>query len=668
MKETGMREMPAPTPSRPLQLTVAALFAYAFIVSAALARHWGGPSIQWFMTYWYPLPPQLAVTVLVVIKLRRMPADLGRLAWRLMLGAVVGDLCGLVMLNFWPTDPAPYLIGPDIVFFLSLGSGLAAIVAMFLHLGGSFRSWRTWLDAAVLATGFGAIAWAYLLGPMIAAASPNSQITVVAAYSCSEGLVIVLLGLLVAQLPDWRMMSATVLLVAAQSCIVIADFGWLTLRINDGADADSWLSISCYCAAYALLGAGAVTLNSGTERRTMLESSSGGAAGFAPVLMVSLAMAGVIGVDSSPYGVRKALLVGALVCGMTVFAARQFAAHRELRRLYRSLAQSEAEARLTELLRRSPDVFAVTDTAGVLTYVSPAASSVLGVAPEELLRSPASAILGPDHQERLDAFLEEVRPGRRGSAQLELAITSSDRARRIVCMLASDQRANPAINGLALTLRDVTEQRRLEEDLMAVTAREQERLSSEIHEGLGQDLIGISLMIKSLEKESRTNGARLKDSIEEIGLQIQRTIDAARTVAIGLAPLQVAGGSLEFALRNLASRTQTTFGIRVDLRIELGSAHIGASEADHVYRIVRESVNNATRHSGCSAIEIDLCANHGKLALTVSDNGAGHAHDTTFGCGMGLRMISYRARMMGGELRLETPTRGGSRVVVTKRL
>ena len=257
---------------------------------------------------------------------------------------------------------------------------------------------------------------------------------------------------------------------------------------------------------------------------------------------------------------------------------------------------------------------------------------------------------------------------RAARAEMELPIHPPSGKRRVVHVIGSDQRDNPAIRGITLTIRDVTEQRRLERDLVDVTTREQQRLSTEIHEGLGQELIGISLMLKGLEKESIRNPAALQESLDVIGNQISRTIGTARSVATGLAPLQLAGGSLEGALRQLADRTREAFGVRVDLQFDMDGTPVGASEADHVYRIVRESVNNATRHGGCSVIEIELRVTENKLSLSISDDGLGYQRGTLVGSDIGLRMINHRARMMGGEMHLETPRRGGSRVVVTTRL
>jgi PAS domain S-box-containing protein len=655
-------------PTRLVWNAVLGMLIYAVLVSTLLARNWGGPWLISLLTYWYALPPQIVAAVLLIGVLRMMRPDRRRLAWLMVLGALVSDILASLLLNYVQVSDSSYNPWPCALFLVCLAFCMASIVAMFLHLGGIFRSWRLWLDASVLATGFGTMAWLYLLGPSVNSGLHGLQYLVVTAYTCAEGLIVVLLALLVIQIQDWRAERPALFLIGGQALFVIGDIGWLALQAREQVDADSWLTIGCYCLAYALLGAGAVSERTRPVVRGTAAARAGGVAGFLPALVVLVGIAGVIAVDATPFGVRRAVLVRALICGITLFAARQFAAQYEIRRLYRTLAQSEAEAKLTELVRRSADVFGVIDASGALAYVSPAAEELLGVSTPGLVRSPAARLLGPAGEDRFAPFLRNLAEQHAARAEMEMQIYTPAGERRVVHVIGSDQRDNPAIRGITLTIRDVTEQRQLEQDLVEVTAREQQRLSIEIHEGLGQELIGISLMLKSLEKESIRNPAGLQDSLDVIGCQINRTIDTARSVATGLAPLQLAGGSLEGALRQLAARTRDAFGVRVALHFDMDGTPVGASEADHVYRIVRESVNNATRHSGCSMIEIELRVRENQLSLSISDDGLGYQRDTIFGSDIGLRMIDYRARMMGGEMHLETLRRGGSRLVVTTRL
>jgi two-component system NarL family sensor kinase len=86
--------------------------------------------------------------------------------------------------------------------------------------------------------------------------------------------------------------------------------------------------------------------------------------------------------------------------------------------------------------------------------------------------------------------------------------------------------------------------------------------------------------------------------------------------------------------------------------------------ADHLYQIVRDAITAATRRSGCTRIGIRLAGSGDRLTITVSDDGrgpaAGDAADD-----LELRMIGYRARLLGGNVRVERPAAGDGRCEVT---
>ena len=144
---------------------------------------------------------------------------------------------------------------------------------------------------------------------------------------------------------------------------------------------------------------------------------------------------------------------------------------------------------------------------GEISYASPAAATVLDVAPEAVPGSAAMALLGVDNQAAMRLFLERLSSQRPLQAGLEVDLKCASGPKSLH-ILASDQRANPLLEGIVLTLRDVTEQRTLEREILRIAQRERRRLCGGLHEGVGQELAGISLLLKSLAN-SRGRGRRL---------------------------------------------------------------------------------------------------------------------------------------------------------------
>jgi len=223
---------------------------------------------------------------------------------------------------------------------------------------------------------------------------------------------------------------------------------------------------------------------------------------------------------------------------------------------------------------------------------------------------------------------------------------------------------------VAATLRsiDVTEVRRLEREVLDVATSERMRLCSDMHEGLGQELTGISLLLTGLATRiDRGRAARLGE-VREILEHVTRTIELTRQIAHGLSPLRSHRGSLRAALSRLAVESSRRLHLAVGFKSECGDPPTSEFAADHLYRIVLEAITNAARHSGCTAIDICLTMNQEVLRILVSDDGSGLPASDDRADGLGLKMMTYRARLLGGTVSLEPGADRGARLVVMVRI
>ncbi|MHC4481428.1 MAG: sensor histidine kinase, partial [Planctomycetota bacterium] len=82
--------------------------------------------------------------------------------------------------------------------------------------------------------------------------------------------------------------------------------------------------------------------------------------------------------------------------------------------------------------------------------------------------------------------------------------------------------------------------------------------------------------------------------------------------------------------------------------------------ANHLYYIAREAISNAVRHGEAGRIDIELAKQDGRVVLRVTDDGVGLPADVEGSRGMGLRIMRYRARTVGGTLRVGPGARGGA--------
>jgi len=217
---------------------------------------------------------------------------------------------------------------------------------------------------------------------------------------------------------------------------------------------------------------------------------------------------------------------------------------------------------------------------------------------------------------------------------------------------------------LLAVLNDVTERKRLEREIIEVANREQQRIGNDLHDGLGQDLTGIALMLRGVVAQLRKESSAARLDVEDVIGLVNNAIESTRTLARGLSPVSAERGGLTAALQALAARASERYGMRVRYRADLHNPpNLSETAATHLYRIAQEALTNAVRHSRASEVTIALEVIGGELQLRIDDTGRGFTHHPPDGAtGLGLKIMRYRAEMLGGDLMIETCSNGGASV------
>lgn len=272
----------------------------------------------------------------------------------------------------------------------------------------------------------------------------------------------------------------------------------------------------------------------------------------------------------------------------------------------------------------------------------------------------------PDDRARIRAIDAELHAGTRSSYEYEYRHRTlggewrwlADRGRVVT---RSPDGKPTRIAGVCM---DVTERVRLERQILEVASREQQRIAADLHDGLGQDLTGIALTLRSIAGSASGSSPRLAGEITKVIGMVNEVIASTRALAHGLAPISGAPGALGAALRSLAQRTRTAQRIRVDVRLgAVSRLELPQETATHLFRIAQEAVANAVRHGHARRISIRAAANERQLMLSITDDGCGLADREAGARGIGLRTMAHRASLIGGALAIERPQAGGTRIV-----
>jgi PAS domain S-box-containing protein len=218
------------------------------------------------------------------------------------------------------------------------------------------------------------------------------------------------------------------------------------------------------------------------------------------------------------------------------------------------------------------------------------------------------------------------------------------------------------IAGIGLIVIEITERKRLEQEVLEISGREQRRIGQDLHDDVCQWLAGIQLLSSALAKDlaeaSPSNAARAVKIAENMGHVLSR----ARMLARGLTPTVIDAEGLGGALHELAASTEEIFHIRCFYDDGAALEVRGKTAALHLYRIAQEAISNAVRHGMASEVRISLEPNEDRLLMLIRDNGKSIKLPLAQTSGMGLPTMRYRAGMIGATLEIRPVANGGTEV------
>jgi signal transduction histidine kinase len=210
----------------------------------------------------------------------------------------------------------------------------------------------------------------------------------------------------------------------------------------------------------------------------------------------------------------------------------------------------------------------------------------------------------------------------------------------------------------------VSERKLLESAILEAVNREQYRIGNDLHDGLGQELTGIALMLRCLAGRLAVEHRTAVPDVESITRLVSNAVESTRSLARGLSPVNLERGGLRDALAGLAMHARSIYGIKVMFNNRLpATMSLDEEVANHLYRIAQEAITNAVKHGQAKIVRLQLSAVQGRVRLSIADDGTGLSADAGAANGMGLRIMRYRARIARGDVRIERSEPNGTRVV-----
>lgn len=205
------------------------------------------------------------------------------------------------------------------------------------------------------------------------------------------------------------------------------------------------------------------------------------------------------------------------------------------------------------------------------------------------------------------------------------------------------------------------ELRRLSSSLIASQDEERRRIARELHDGLGQDLVAIKMMLDGTLQQD--NSASKKQVAADVSTLIDRTIQQVRSISHLLHPPLLDEVGLRAALKWYLEGFTKRSGIETDLDVQPSSFPRMASELETaVFRIVQEALTNVFRHSGARRGWVTILEQDRQVVVTVRDDGNGISERVAEfrpdSIGIGISGMRQRIKEFGGELHLRNSNPG----------
>jgi PAS domain S-box-containing protein len=300
-------------------------------------------------------------------------------------------------------------------------------------------------------------------------------------------------------------------------------------------------------------------------------------------------------------------------------------------------------------------------TSGIIEFVNPAAEQIFGYPPKELIGAPLKCLMpketGLAHDGYMQRYLQTGFPRIIGSGR-QLVAKRKDGTRFPIYLSLGDIRTSDA-RLFAGVIMDISEQQKMQREILEIPVSEQRRIGQELHDGLGQQLTGLGLLATSLLNKASKPEHELATKLAH---GLREAVGQVRALSRGLMPVDIDAEGFTNALENLVKEIRSQSNMRIFLTLNERIRTLDNSSALHLYRIAQEALNNAIKHAHANRIEVSLGLVGDRGCLAIRDNGRGFDAGPQKSAGLGLRIMQHRCSMINAEFEIVSSAEHGTEV------
>jgi signal transduction histidine kinase len=202
-------------------------------------------------------------------------------------------------------------------------------------------------------------------------------------------------------------------------------------------------------------------------------------------------------------------------------------------------------------------------------------------------------------------------------------------------------------------------------ELVGAEERARRATAVDLHDGIGQQLVGLSMTLDALVTRSP---AEIRLLLSEATNTVREVQAIAQRVIADLSPPGLYELGLEPALKWLSVYMRSKDNLQVDLKVTAADADVDIDLRVLVFKVIRELLRNVVKHSGVQIASVTVTRDPGELRAVVEDRGSGFEWQLSLfeprARGFGLWSVADRVRDAAGEMTVDTGPGRGCRVTV----
>ncbi|WLQ16342.1 PAS domain S-box protein [Hahella aquimaris] len=327
--------------------------------------------------------------------------------------------------------------------------------------------------------------------------------------------------------------------------------------------------------------------------------------------------------------------------------------------------------RLNTILNTATDAIITINNQGKIESVNPASAEMFGYSAEELIGGNISLVI-PTQQ--AEALLKNINQLLQQQDNRPIGCVMDMSARRkggyLFPISLSSNRIDKE-NAFTCIIRDMSERVELEKVLLQRTEEERNRIGRELHDTIGQTVVGIALKAISLSTELEKIAPPLAQALGDMSAKLEATGREIHTIVSDLSPLRMDDNDFKEAFQWLVDSCQIYSQAKITLECPNNVAIKDSRVATQLYRIAQEALHNAIKHAKATLIRVKIEQTSEFIRLSVIDNGSGiasapQASRPPFSLsGKGLENMKYRAHVIGADVVVLSNRGKGSHVECT---